>query len=96
MKPVASLLLSRRILVLSLMLAASQLALLGHQVLVDHDETVNCEICRVTQQVEWQVPAAEISLTFIALVFAVTAPPAASFLFAEVRRGYYSRAPPRH
>ena len=96
MKKFANIALPRRFLALVLLLVASQLALLAHQVVVDHDQAVDCEICQIARQAKWHAPSAEVSLAFVALVVVITAALTESPFSAETRPGYLSRAPPRH
>ncbi len=86
--------LSRRVQTLLLMIFLSQLAFLGHLVLVDHDDTAGCEICLKSQQTEVFTTFAGISLLAALVVFVGSSAIAIRALPSELQHAFRSRAPP--
>lgn len=77
-----------------LLLLATQLALLGHVVLVDHEQEVGCEVCLKSQQAEPQLTAATFALSLVILGFLARGVSSPSLHVQASPRAYCSRAPP--
>ena len=77
-----------------LLLLATQLALLGHVVLVDHEQDVGCEVCLKSQQAEPQLTAATFALSLVILGFLAAGLFTPRLHLQASPRAYRSRAPP--
>ena len=84
-----------RVAALALLILLSQLLLLAHQVLDEHDEELSCEICLQAKAVEFATsPPAEFVFVLL-LVFAGVAVFTLQAPRALAARWFSSRAPPR-